>query len=99
MPTLEILSDEALKSGLTSLDGWTVEDGKLHREFRFPDFVSAFKFMTDVAKVAEEMNHHPDWSNIYNRVVVDLVTHDAGALTQLDFDLARRMSALAKSRE
>ncbi len=67
----------------------------LHREYRFPDFVAAFGFMTSAALAAESINHHPEWKNVYNRVVVDLTTHDAGGITEKDLELARRMDALA----
>ena len=70
-------------------------DGKLHRDFRFPDFVTAFGFMTSVALRAESMNHHPEWFNVYNRVAVDLTTHDARGISQSDFDLAAKMDAFA----
>lgn len=73
---------------------WALEAGKLHKGFRFPDFVAAFGFMTRTALVAEAMNHHPEWCNVYSRVVVDLSTHDAGGITALDFELAQRMEAL-----
>ncbi len=82
-------------TALASLDGWTVEDEKLHKTFIFTDFVAAFGFMSSAALVAEAMNHHPEWFNVYNRVVVDLTTHDAGGLTKHDVELATRMNALA----
>lgn len=86
---------EALSRLNANLDvPWTVEAGKLRKGFRFPDFVAAFGFMTRAALIAEAMNHHPDWRNVYNRVDVDLSTHDAGGLTALDFELARRMEGL-----
>jgi 4a-hydroxytetrahydrobiopterin dehydratase len=72
---------------------WILETGKLHKVFRFPDFVAAFGFMTRAALIAESMNHHPEWCNVYSRVVVDLSTHDAGGITALDFELAQRMEA------
>jgi 4a-hydroxytetrahydrobiopterin dehydratase len=75
--------------------GWEVVDGKLHREFRFRDFVEAFGFMSRCALVAEKMDHHPEWSNVWNRVTVDLVTHDAGGITDLDRQLASTMNELA----
>lgn len=88
--------DEAhLREALASLPGWTLESGKLHREFRFADFSGAFGFMTRVALVAEKMDHHPEWSNVWNRVSVFLTTHDAGGLTERDLALARRMDELA----
>jgi len=91
------LSDEVLSQQMPSLPGWTLEDGKLHREFQFEDFVEAFGFMARVALVAESMNHHPEWSNVWNRVVVDLSTHDAGGITELDLELARRMDRMLVS--
>jgi 4a-hydroxytetrahydrobiopterin dehydratase len=69
-------------------DGWEVVDGKLHREFEFHNFVEAFGFMSMVALLAEKADHHPNWSNVYNRVVIDLVSHDAGAITDRDTALA-----------
>ena len=89
------LSEAELAKALAELPGWRVENGKLHREWRFADFNAAFGFMTRVALEAERMNHHPDWSNVWNRVVVDLVTHDAGGVTANDVALAKRMNALA----
>ena len=76
------------------LPGWRVENGKLHREFRFADFNAAFGFMTRVALVAEALGHHPEWSNVWNKVSIDLTTHDAGGLTDLDVQLARRIDQL-----
>lgn len=73
---------------------WAVADGRLQREFRFSDFVDAFAFMTRVALIAEAIGHHPDWSNVYNRVLITLTTHDAGGLTDLDVQMARRIDAL-----
>jgi len=89
------LSPGEIEKSLASLPGWELRDGKLHREWTFADFNAAFGFMTRVALEAERMNHHPEWSNVWNRVTVDLVTHDAGGITQLDVKLARRMQALA----
>ena len=89
------LTDETIRERLTSLADWTVRDGKLHREFKFADFSAAFGFMTSVALVAEKADHHPEWSNVYNRVVVDLMTHDAGGITELDLKLAETMERLA----
>ncbi len=90
---------DAIAAALARLPGWSERAGKLHREYRFPDFAQAFGFMAAVATAAEAMNHHPDWSNVYDRVVIDLVTHDAGpALTELDLSLAARMEDLAGGR-
>ncbi|MCD9623433.1 4a-hydroxytetrahydrobiopterin dehydratase [Rhabdothermincola salaria] len=74
---------------------WEVVDGRLHRELEFADFVEAFGFMTRVALVAEKLDHHPDWSNSWNRVVIDIVNHDAGGLTPECFELARRADEAA----
>jgi 4a-hydroxytetrahydrobiopterin dehydratase len=89
------LSEGDLEKALAELPGWSIENGKLHREWRFADFSAAFGFMTRVALEAERLNHHPEWSNVWNRVVVDLVTHDAGGLTKNDLKLARAMERLA----
>jgi 4a-hydroxytetrahydrobiopterin dehydratase len=89
------LSGDAILSGLAETDGWSLENGKLHREFRFSNFVTAFGFMTCAAIEAEKMNHHPEWFNVYNKVSVDLMTHDAGGITDLDFQLAKKMNQLA----
>jgi 4a-hydroxytetrahydrobiopterin dehydratase len=96
------LSAEDIQSQLQTLNSagaaevqWSLVAGKLHAEFVFPSFVEAFAFMTAMALVAERMNHHPEWFNVYNRVRVDLTTHDAGGLTGLDFELARAMSNAA----
>ncbi len=89
------LSASELERALEGLPGWHLTGGKLEREFVFRDFNAAFGFMARVALVAEQMNHHPDWSNVWNRVRVALTTHDAGGLTALDLELARRMSAIA----
>ena len=76
-------------------EGWEIRDGKLHREFRFADFNEAFGFMTRAALVAEQMNHHPEWFNVYDRVVVDLTTHDAGGITEKDHHLAHHLNEIA----
>lgn len=80
---------------LAQLPGWTVEAGKLHREYRFANFVEAFGVMTSVALVAERMNHHPEWFNVWNTVRVDLTTHDAGGISAKDFELAEAMERIA----
>ncbi len=91
----EKLSDQQIQSGLEDLPGWTFAGGKLHREFKFSNFVEAFSFMTGAASEAEKMDHHPEWFNVYNKVKVDLTTHDALGVTELDFKLARKMNKLA----
>lgn len=89
------LSDTDVAEKLSSLDGWVLRDGQLYREFEFSDFVAAFSFMTSLALVAERLDHHPDWHNVYNRVTINLHTHDAGGLTELDFQFAAKAGALA----
>jgi 4a-hydroxytetrahydrobiopterin dehydratase len=92
------LADADVTQRLAALPAWTVKDGKLHRELTFPDFTQAFAFMTDVAREADALDHHPEWFNVYNRVVIDLATHDASGITTLDFELARRAEDLARRR-
>lgn len=86
-----------IKSALVELPSWTLStDGDaISRSFRFADFSEAFAFMTRGALAAEKLDHHPEWSNVYNRVEVTLTTHDAGGLTKLDFDLAGLLDAAA----
>jgi 4a-hydroxytetrahydrobiopterin dehydratase len=91
------LSEKGLATALKGLPGWTVVDGKLSRAFEFKDFSEAFAFMTRVAMAAEAMNHHPDWSNSWNRVKIELVTHSAGGITPNDIDLARHISQVSNS--
>lgn len=89
------LTESEIAVALANLPGWRFENGKLHRGYKFTDFVSAFAFMTGVALVAEGMQHHPEWFNVWNAVRVDLWTHDAGGVTTLDVELAQRMEELA----
>jgi 4a-hydroxytetrahydrobiopterin dehydratase len=93
MPTK--LDAPSIARELAATPGWTETGGKLTRTFTFADFVTAFGFMTRCALVAERMNHHPEWFNVYRTVKVELATHDAGGITMLDFELARAMSSLA----
>jgi 4a-hydroxytetrahydrobiopterin dehydratase len=90
----KILPAEEVTRHLTALPGWSVAEGALHKEYAFKDFVHAFSFMAGVALVAERMNHHPDWSNAYNRVVVSLTTHSEGGITDRDMELAESMEHL-----
>ena len=80
---------------LQQLPGWQVRDEKLHREFRFVDFIHAFGFMATASMAIEKLNHHPEWLNVYNRVVVDLTTHDSGGITTNDVELARVLDRIA----
>ena len=88
------LSEAEVRARLSEVPGWELVDGKLHNAFRFASFVQAFGFMSSVALVAEAMNHHPDWSNVYNSVSIALHTHDIGGISALDFTLAKRIEAL-----
>lgn len=89
------LTDAEVKTAVAKLADWSVRDGKLHREYKFADFPHAVGFFAIAAPAIEKMNHHPEWSNVYNRVVVDLNTHDAGGITQKDFDLAALLEGIA----
>jgi 4a-hydroxytetrahydrobiopterin dehydratase len=82
------LSHEEVEKRLSGLNGWAVEDGCLIKEFKFKDFTAAMDFMNSLAPVAEKLNHHPDWSNSYNKVVISLTSHSAGGLTDKDFAFA-----------
>jgi 4a-hydroxytetrahydrobiopterin dehydratase len=95
MAARDRLHHDEIRRRLDRLPGWALRDGKLHREFTFPDFIRAFAFMAGAALRAEAMGHHPEWFNVYNRVVVDLTTHDAQGITALDFELADHMQLLA----
>jgi len=89
------LDPDQLDSAVGRLVDWQVVDGRLHKVFTFGDFGCAFGFMAAAATYAEKVNHHPEWSNVYSTVTVDLVTHDAGGITELDVDFARRLDELA----
>lgn len=89
------LTPAAITRRLAELPGWSFRDHRLHREYRFPGFSSAFAFMTACALEAEKMNHHPDWSNSWATVRISLTTHDAGGVTDLDFQLAAKCEAAA----
>ena len=89
MSKRDLLTQEQIASALASLEGWSLEQDKLHKTFVFADFVEAFGFMARAALTAESMNHHPEWFNVYRTVKVDLSTHDAGGVTGLDVALAK----------
>ena len=91
------LSEKEVFAELEKLPGWSIAQGKLHRVFEFRDFRQAFAFMTGVALAAEALNHHPDWSNSWNKVVIDLMTHSAGGLTKNDFELAGQIQKIPGS--
>jgi len=88
------LSDEQIQTELKDLEGWSVVDGKLHKEFQFLDFNEAFGFMARASMHIEKMNHHPEWFNVYNKLVVDLMTHDASGITENDTNLAKILNSL-----
>jgi 4a-hydroxytetrahydrobiopterin dehydratase len=90
------LTEEQIRTELSGLQGWSVVNGKLHKDFVFDDFIQAFGFMCKAAMHIEKMNHHPEWFNVYNKISVDLVTHDAGGITQNDVVLARTLNSLEK---
>lgn len=90
------LSEAELSAALAELPEWRVVEGKLHREFVFADFIHAFGFMATSAIAIEKMNHHPEWFNVWNRVRVDLTTHDSGGITQNDVTLARTLDSIAE---
>ena len=89
------LSSEQISEELKNLPGWSVKDEKLHKDFEFEDFNQAFGFMTRAAMHIEKMNHHPEWFNVYNKLTVDLMTHDAGGITENDIQLAKILNSLA----
>ncbi len=95
MPERRKLDDAEIRDRLLEIEGWSYEDGSLTREFQFNNFVAAFGFMGSVALLAEKLDHHPNWSNVYNRVVIALNTHDAGGVTDFDFVLASQISEVA----
>ena len=88
------LSKQQVAVGLGKLDGWRVVKGNLHRMFEFKDFTQAFGFMKRVALAANKMDHHPDWSNAYNKVTINLSTHSAGGITENDFELANKIQKI-----
>lgn len=90
------LTEGEIAAAVGRLTGWSVKDGKLHREYKFPDFAHAMGFMMTAAPAIERLDHHPEWANVYNRVTVDLSTHDAGGITQKDCDLAVLLEGIAK---
>lgn len=90
------LSEKEIREQVARLKGWKVVNGKINKTFEFGDFVQAFGFMTRVAMEAEKMNHHPEWFNVYNRVRVDLVTHDVDGISNYDVKLAKTIDRIAK---
>ena len=92
------LTEDELRNGLEELSDWDLLDGKLHKQYKFGSFAEAIGWMIMVAIYADKIDHHPEWSNVYNRVTVDLITHDLYAVSTLDLLLARQMELLHKGR-
>lgn len=93
MPAKKLNSTE-IQALLGEVKGWSVVNGKLHRAFECKDFVTAFGNMTRVALIAESMNHHPEWFNVWNKVVIDLTTHSVSGISDYDFALASKINAV-----
>ena len=92
-----ILSNKQLNECLEDLDGWSIENEKLSKTFKFSSFIQTFGFMTQVAITSETMDHHPEWSNVYNRVEINLVTHSESGITKLDIELAMKVDSISSS--
>ncbi|MDX1441502.1 MAG: 4a-hydroxytetrahydrobiopterin dehydratase [Nitrosopumilaceae archaeon] len=92
---MERLSTEKISEELKNLPGWSLKDEKLHKEFEFESFNQAFGFMARASMEIEKMNHHPEWFNVYNKISVDLMTHDAGGITENDIQLAKILNSLS----
>ena len=91
---MEKLSDEEIQKSLNELNDWAVVNGKLHKEIEFVGFTEAWQFMTIAVTEMEKMNHHPEWFNVYNKLVIDLMTHDAGGITENDVNLAKYLDKI-----
>jgi 4a-hydroxytetrahydrobiopterin dehydratase len=92
--TYHKLTDKEIESEVDKMPGWKVVNGKLSKSFEFKDFIEAFSFMTRVAMHAEKMNHHPEWFNVYNKVNIDLVTHDLNGISNYDMKLANAINKI-----
>ncbi len=88
---MAVLSNEEINKKIKTLSGWAINNNGIEKTFQFKDFIEAFSFMTRFAFYAEKANHHPEWSNVYNRVTIRLTTHDAGGITEKDFALAKKI--------
>jgi len=97
MAELRRLDDREIEAGLETISGWSIKQGKLFQEYTFPRFIEAFGFMASVATVAEKEDHHPEWSNVYNKVQINLTTHEAGGISDRDFILARSIDKIYKA--
>jgi 4a-hydroxytetrahydrobiopterin dehydratase len=94
---ISALSQDAIMTALTTLPGWSYENGFISRDFRFKDFNEAFAFLTRIAMLSEKMNHHANWSGVYNQVSIRLQTHDAGGVTERDLAMARSLDMYAEA--
>ena len=92
-----ILSNKQLNECLEELNDWSIVDEKLSKSFKFSNFIQAFGFMTQVAITSEAMDHHPEWSNVYNKVEINLITHSEGGITKLDIELAKKIDTISSS--
>jgi 4a-hydroxytetrahydrobiopterin dehydratase len=90
------MTESELQAGLVGLPHWTIQSGKLHRSYKFPDFAHAIGFMMTAAPLIEKKNHHPEWANVYSTVTVHLVTHDSGGITKKDLELAGLLEGIAQ---
>jgi 4a-hydroxytetrahydrobiopterin dehydratase len=90
----QALDRDAIRKELETLDGWSLKEDKLHKTYEFDDFVAAFDFLAKVALHAERANHHPEITNVYNRVTIDLTTHDVGGISDRDVQMARTVDGL-----
>ena len=89
-----LLQDEELKELVYKIPGWEIKSEQIQREFNFSDFIEAFSFMTKVALLCEKYNHHPNWDNVYSKVIIKLSTHDLGGITNLDQSLASEINQI-----
>lgn len=96
MATPQRLTDTEIQTALGELHGWSLQGNKLHRQFKFANFNEAFGFMARLALVAETLGHHPEWSNVYNKVTINLTTHDAGGITELDIKFATQANSFSE---
>ena len=94
MPTKKLALEDIQQRLQTQIRDWSLREGKLYRSIQFPDFATAFGFMTQIALIAERMDHHPEWLNVYSRVEIWLTTHEAGGISEKDFALAARINAI-----
>lgn len=92
---VEKLTADQLAAALKQLPGWELKNDKLRRELKFKNFVEAWGFMTQAAMLAEQMDHHPEWFNVYSKVIIDLTTHEANGISQRDIELAKKMDKIA----